>query len=278
MMAGVQGLGIYYYLYMLQILLHSSKTMRLPAESGTMSPYQQPALLAEAEELMRYMKTLSINDLAACMHISDKKAAETQHILQQWSVAPVCGLPVIDAFLGDIYSGLQVQSLDTGDRDYANVHLVILSGLYGGLRALDTIAPYRLEMGYKLPDECYRNLYTFWGDKIAQLLPEATSRVINLSAVEYTKAVLPHVTVPVVAPKFLTVSPKTGEPTFVTVHAKIARGAFAHWLIAHRIQDASKLSEFDELGYRYRADLSTAEVPVFVCQEFGGLGLSVRLS
>lgn len=83
---------------------------------------------------------------------------------------------------------------------------------------------------------------------------------------------------PVVTPKFLTVSPKTGEPTFVVVHAKIARGAFAHWMIMNRVEDVAQLREFNELGYLYDALASTPEQPIFVCQEFGGLGLSVRLS
>lgn len=242
------------------------------------SSYQAPGLLPRAEELMKYLQTLSADQLAASMHVSDKKAGETRQLLRAWSSQPDATLPAIDAFLGDIYSGLQAQSFDMADRTYANTHLLILSGLYGGLRALDCIAPYRLEMGYRLPGERYRNLYKFWGNAIAGLLPTETSIVVNLSAVEYTKAILPYVAVPVVAPKFLTVSPKTGEPVFVVVHAKIARGAFAHWLITRRIDDVAQLVNFAELGYRYDEALSTPEEPVFVCREFGGLGLSVRLT
>lgn len=261
---------------MLQILLHSSKTMRVSVQDP--SQYTRPQLQSEANELMSYLQGLDADQLTKSMHVSAKKATETAELLQQWSDDPAQTLPAVDAFLGDIYSGLQVQKLTDEDRLYADAHLLILSGLYGGLRALDNIAPYRLEMGYRLPDEPYRNLYTFWGDKIATLLPEATSLVVNLSAVEYTKAVLPYIEFPVVTPKFLTVSPKTGEPTFVVVHAKIARGAFAHWLITRRIDAAAQLSKFAELGYYYDAALSTPEQPTFVCQEFGGLGLSVRLT
>ena len=83
---------------------------------------------------------------------------------------------------------------------------------------------------------------------------------------------------PIISPKFLTISPKTGEPTFVTVHAKIARGAYARWLIQHRIEDLARLPDFTELGYLYNAELSTPDVPVFVAKEFKGLGLSVRLT
>ena len=132
-------------------------------------------------------------------------------------------------------------------------------------------------MGYRLPDERYRSLYAFWGDDIARLVPNSTTRIVNLSAVEYTKAILPYLKLPIITPKFLTVSPKTGEATFVTVHTKIARGALARWMIVDRIDDVNRLIEFDGFGYMYDASLSIPEEPVFVCQEFGGLGLSVRL-
>ncbi|MBC7459477.1 peroxide stress protein YaaA, partial [Candidatus Saccharibacteria bacterium] len=82
----------------------------------------------------------------------------------------------------------------------------------------------------------------------------------------------------IISPRFLTISPKTGQPTFVVVHAKIARGAFASWMIRGRIDDVTKLQNFDEIGYIYSDELSTRAVPVFVCQTFGGLGLSVRLT
>jgi cytoplasmic iron level regulating protein YaaA (DUF328/UPF0246 family) len=135
---------------------------------------------------------------------------------------------------------------------------------------------YRLEMGYKLPDGS--SLYAFWGDKIVATLPTTINYIINLSAVEYTKALLPYTDVPVITPKFLTISPKTGEPTFVTVHTKIARGAFTRWLITERIEDGAKLQQFSDLNYKYDASLSAPKQPVFVTSEFGGIGLSVRLT
>lgn len=263
-------------MYMLQILLHSSKTMR-PVPSAPL-PYRAPRLLAEARELADYMATLSVDEIARVMKLSTVKAAETQALLAAWSSDAAMARPAIDAFIGDIYSGLQVASLSAEDRGYANERLLVLSGLYGGLRALDSVAAYRLEMGYRLPDERYRNLPRFWGDSIARLVPPAATHIVNLSAVEYTKAVLPYLSQPVVAPKFLTVSAKTGEPTFVTVHTKIARGAFARWMIVNRVDDVVRLHEFSDLGYLYDDALSAPEEPVFVCQEFGGLGLSVRLT
>lgn len=261
---------------MLQILLHSSKTMR-PSPDEVL-PYSRPQLLTRAQELAQYVQSLDTATIARVMKLSDKKATETVELWSRWSVDPETCRPAIDAFIGDIYSGLQVASLDVDTREYAHQHLLILSGLYGGLRALDSVTPYRLEMGYHVPDERYRNLYGYWGDSIARLLPTGVSGIVNLSAVEYTKALLSYCDVPVVAPKFMTISPKTGDPTFVVVHAKIARGAFARWMLVNRIDDIAQLTEFDDLGYRYDPTQSTPRQPVFVCREFGGLGLSVRLS
>ena len=218
----------------------------------------------------------SAGKVVAYMAVSPKKAAEVAAMYQLWSADPKRQTPAVDTFVGDIYSGLQVAGWSVRDRDYAQKHLLVLSGLYGALRPFDGIMPYRLEMGYKLPDSA--SLYDFWGDRIAKLLPPATSIIINLSAVEYTKAILPYIDKPVITPKFLTVNAATGKPTFVTVHTKIARGAFANWLITRRINDAEQLSSFTGLGYRYVAEFSTPTQPVFVCKEFGGLGLSVRLT
>lgn len=238
----------------------------------------RPPLLAHATELATYLKTLTVSELSKSMHVSNVMAERTHELIAQWQ-SEKHTLPAIDAFIGDIYSGLQVARLTAADRAYAHKHLYILSGLYGAIRALDGVAPYRLEMGYRLPDAPYNNLYSFWGNRIAEVLP-SNQTVINLSAVEYTRAVFPHLSPAsvIVTPKFLTVSQKTGEPTFVTVHAKIARGAFAHWLITQRVNRIDNLRQFSELGYQFDASRSTAEQPVFVCQEFGGIGMSVRLT
>lgn len=257
----------------IQILLHSSKTMRIP--SKVPPPLGAPLLLAAATDLAAMWRRATPDQLQSLMKISAKKVDEVAALYATWSSVADVQVPAIDAFVGDIYSGLQVPTWSDEDRAYAQDHLLILSGLYGGLRACDGVLPYRLEMGYKLPDG--RTMYQFWGDSIASLLPTDTDYLLNLSAVEYTKALLPFVDIPVVMPKFLTISPKTGEPIFVTVHAKIARGAFARWVVQNRIEDVDQLKSFTDLGYKYQADLSTADQPVFVCQQFGGLGLSVRL-
>lgn len=244
-------------------------------------------------ELSVYLKSLSLEQVREIMGLSRAKAGQVYELIQGFGNSQ----PALDIFLGDIYSGLQAQSFSEKDRQYANEHLFILSGLYGVLRALDEIQPYRLEMGYKLPGNAHdpsqpniTSLYDFWGDKIAKQLPK-NQDIINLSAVEYTKAVLPYITgtkkikpieghenTRIITPRFLTISPKTGEPTFVTVHAKIARGAYARWLIQNRIEDLNRLKDFQEIGYKYSQELSTPQEPVFVAKEFKGLGLSIRLT
>lgn len=238
---------------------------------------ERPQLLTKTIELDSYLKTLSPKTLAKVMNISPVLANKTHSLIAQWTAEPHNQRPALDSFLGDIYSGLQVSKWTNDDRDYANKNLRILSGLYGVLRPLDGICPYRLEMGYKLPQKPFANLYHFWGDSIARALPK-TGPIINLAAVEYSKTVTPFVDASrIITPIFYTASPKTSEPTFVTVHAKIARGVFARWLITKRIIDLNNLPSFNEIGYRYNPLLSTPATPVFVCQTFGGKGLSTRL-
>jgi cytoplasmic iron level regulating protein YaaA (DUF328/UPF0246 family) len=240
--------------------------------------YQEPKLLSYAQELASFMQSLSVADIQSAMKLSKSMATKTQQLLASWTTDQRSQTPAIDAFLGDIYSGLQVKIFSPADRTYANQHLYILSGLYGVLRALDSITPYRLEMGYRFTRAPYSNLYTFWGNTIAACIP-IDQPIINLSADEYTKAVLPHLpNVQVIAPRFLTIDPVSKEPKFVVVHAKIARGAFARWLIQERITDLDKLKSFSDLGYSYDSKLSTPQIPVFVCEQFQGLGLSVRLT
>lgn len=259
------------------ILMHSSKTMRAPASAIT--PTGVPVLLDRAQELVEYLRTLPVERLAQIMAISGDLAAKTRDQYAEWSTKPELQTPAAATFVGDIYSGLRVDSFTAADRAYADTHLRILSGLYGLLRPFDGIAPYRLEMGYRLPPGRYASLYRFWGTTVADHLPDR-GRIVNLAANEYSKVVLPHVDADrVVTPKFLTIDPASGQPKFVVVHAKIARGAFARWLVTDRVGDAwDALGGFRDIGYRYDPDLSTPREPAFVCREFGGKGLSVRLT
>lgn len=240
--------------------------------------YQAPSLLKYANMLANELQTLSDDDIKTGMKLSDDMTKKTKQIIHEWSANPAIQRPAIDTFLGDIYSGLQVQTLSTTDRAYANTHLYILSGLYGVLRALDSIYPYRFEMGYRLNTMSLSNLYDYWNSLIADTLSD-DSLVVNLAAAEYSKAVITHLkNRSIITPKFMTINPKTHVPSFVVVHAKIARGAFAHWLITNRIESVEQVTKFNKLGYTYSPENSTPNEPVYICESFKGLGLSVRLS
>jgi len=261
------------------VLIHTSKTMRSEASGSGVAPTGTPALLDKANELIAYLRTVPSKKIASVMAVSAELAARTHDQFVDWSTDPDRQAPAVESFLGDIYSGLQVASFTAADRKHADKHLRILSGLYGILRPFDGINPYRLEMGYRLPDVRFANLYKFWGRSVAEQLPES-GPIVNLAAAEYSKVVLPFIDPErVVAPRFLTVDAKSGEPKFVTVHAKIARGAFSRWLITSRAGGAaSDLLGFDDLGYSYNPSRSTPREPAFVCEEFAGKGLSVRLT
>jgi cytoplasmic iron level regulating protein YaaA (DUF328/UPF0246 family) len=268
------------------VLIHTSKTMR--SQPPPTRPTTVPALLDRAVELHAYLRTLTPRRLATVMELSTTLAERVHEQLAAWSADPEHQWPAVESFLGDIYSGLQVSSFSTADRTYAGRHLRILSGLYGILRPYDGISPYRLEMGYRLPDKKYSNLYRFWGSTVADQLP-ATGPIVNLAATEYSKVVLDQVDpARVITPRFLTVNPKTGAPGFVAVHAKIARGAFARWLIVGRVKATlssnaraagpGELADFAELGYRYDPSASSSREPCFVCEDFEGKGMSIRLN
>lgn len=238
---------------------------------------QTPLLLEKTEPLQAYLSSLSPKQLASAMKVSSTLAAKTAQVFAQWSTDVSKQSLAIDTFRGDIYSGLQAQRLSTVERDYANQHLVILSGLYGLILPYDGIMPYRLEMMYKFPTEPYNNLYNYWGPTVAEQLPKQGA-IINVSSVEYSKLVTPFVAADrLITPQFYTVSPKTSKPTFVTVHTKIARGAFARWAITSRASSDNDMRNFDLLGYKYDPKLSQAKQPAFVTKDFGGIGLSIRL-
>jgi cytoplasmic iron level regulating protein YaaA (DUF328/UPF0246 family) len=259
------------------ILTHSSKTMRAPA--SPVKPRGVPVLMDRAEELVGYLRTLTRSQLAKIMACSTEIAARTQEQYADWTTEPRRQAPAAATFVGDIYSGLRIDTFTAADRAYADTHVRILSGLYGILRPFDGICPYRLEMGYRLPAGPYASLYRFWGDAIAHQLP-ASGRIVNLAANEYSRTVLPHVDPDrVVTPRFLTVDPASRTPKFVVVHAKVARGAFARWLVTGRVPDKpASMRRFADIGYSYDDALSSPGEPTFVCREFGGKGLSVRLT
>lgn len=256
------------------ILIHSSKTMKPTLAKGF--GLSKPKFAKEASVIADYLRTLTSKQIQASMQVSTKLAGEIQKILKDWSDKATQGAAMF-SFRGDVYSGLQVESFNDSDIKYANEHLRILSGLYGILRPLDGVCTYRLEMGYKLPNSKFNSLYRYWGARLAETIP-TNQLVVNLTSEEYGKAILPFLDKSkVISPKFVSFDTKLGNYKTIAVHSKIARGAFAHWLIKNQLKDVDSLTEFNELGYKYVSSLSTELEPLHKCEQFGGKGLSVRL-
>ncbi len=271
---------LYLSLTVMIILIHSSKTMRTGSgdKNHHLDDYTEPCFIAQASKLADFIKSLNQAQISEIMKVSSALALDVQNIYANWE--PKGRTPAISSFIGDIYSGLQAPSLSNLDIKFAQEHLRILSGLYGILRPLDLINPYRMEMAYKLKGFKIPSLYKFWGGEIAKQISEHKV-ILNLSSDEYFKAVGNHLTAEqqIITPKFLTLADKNNQPKFMAVHAKIARGSFANWVIKNKITKAEELSGFNQIGYKFSPELSLSlEQPVFVCQEFGGKGLSIRLT
>lgn len=252
----------------IQILLHSSKTMVSTGDQHVMS---KPLFAKQATELRSYIRTLSEEELAKYMKISLVKAKIVHDLYAGQHVVS----PAIECFRGDIYSGLRALDFNGEERKRAQKCLLILSGLYGLLRPYDGIEPYRLEAAYRLPDERFNSLYEYWGKALAAHV-DPGALIVNVTSQEYSKLVLPYISNKQITPRFLTKQKPGAEPTFVVVHAKVARGAFARWIIKHQTEKLD-FTSFNDLGYKYDASRSTMSEPVYVCEDFGGIGLSQRL-
>ena len=238
-----------------------------PAETGV--PVTQPRLRDDTTELAIVAKTQTAADLKRLMHISDKLAEMNFERFQAFNLdnrsnsAKPAGL----AFDGDVYWGLEAASLSGETLTYAQDHLRILSGLYGVLRPMDAIQPYRLEMGTRMANGRGKSLYEFWGARIADrlnrdLADHADKTVVNLASNEYFKAVDTRALGrTVIGAKFLNV--KDGEARSLMYYAKHARGTMARWIMENRVDRADGLKDFNAGGYRLDAKASTASELVF---------------
>ena len=224
-------------------------------------PVSTPELMEDVAELAKVTARLKAADLKRLMSLSDDLAKLNRERFQAFDPASEEGLQAALAFNGDVYLGLKARELDKRALSWAQNHLRILSGLYGVLRPLDAIQPYRLEMGTRLKTKRGPTLYKFWGEKIANALNEASRghkdrTLVNLASQEYFGAVdLAALETPVVGFRFL--EEKDGEARVISFYAKRARGMVARWAIDHRIDRVEKLKAFDVAGYRFREDLSS---------------------
>ena len=223
----------------------------------------QPALLTDAADLATTAKRLKSSDLQALMGISEKLANLNHDRFQQFSTpfTPNNAKPAVLTFNGDTYTGLDAPSLSDDDLEWAQNHLAILSGLYGLLRPLDLIQPYRLEMGTRMENSRGGNLYEFWGSRITEQIASrmrdhADQTLVNLASNEYFKSVK-RTTLPgaVITPAFK--EERDGQLKMISFMAKKARGMMARFIVEGRIDRPEGLKEFTSGGYRYAPDLST---------------------
>ena len=228
-----------------------------------------PLFPGAAAELIEVLRHKTPAEVASLMDLSDKLAQLNVARYAAWQPEPTPdnSKPAVLAFDGDVYEGLDAKTLKTADLAWAQEHVVILSGLYGVLRPLDRLQPYRLEMGTALATPRGRDLYAFWGDRIAahlneRLAPESDPVVVNLASQEYARAALrPALKARVVECVFE--DWKGGQYKIISFFAKRARGLMARWAVQHRVVATERLQAFDLGGYGFDADASAPDRLVF---------------
>lgn len=229
----------------------------------------QPQQLDAARELIGQLQQLSPAQVGGLMKLSDKLAALNYERFQAWAepLTNSNAQPALFAFQGDVYQGLDAGQLSAAELEWAQRHLRILSGLYGVLRPLDLMLPYRLEMGTKFNNRRGADLYQFWGDAITEqlndtLAKQATPIAVNLASNEYFRSVKPALlNGELITPQFYD---RKGEHyKIISFYAKRARGAMAAYIIKNRCRASADLLDFDCDGYRYNAAMSSPGKPAF---------------
>jgi len=245
-----------------------------PAKSLDMTPVEiaptEPAFQADANRLAKTMRGQTLTQLRGMMGISEDLARLNRDRFKAFAEAPAPDAvkPAALAFNGDTYQGLEARTLTPEDLHWAQDRLCILSGLYGILRPLDAIQPYRLEMGSRLKTRRGASLYDYWGDMLAKALnaqaqAQDTDTLINCASQEYfTAANRKALSLRVVTPQFMEV--KDGRPRIVSFFAKRARGAMARFIIENRLTRADQIADFNTGGYAYDPDLSEGDTVTFV--------------
>lgn len=250
------------------ILISPAKTLDYQSPLAT-ERYTQPALLEHSQQLIKTARTLSAPQIKKLMGISDKLADLNATRFHDWQpdFTPENARQALLAFKGDVYTGLQAETFSDADFDFAQQHLRMLSGLYGVLRPLDLMQPYRLEMGIRFENERGKDLYHFWGDIITDTLNEALAEqgdeiVVNLASDEYFRAVKPKkLNARIIKPVFL--DEKNGTFKVISFYAKKARGLMSRYIIEQRLTKPEQLTGFDREGYFFDEAASTPDELVF---------------
>ena len=252
------------------ILVSPAKTLDYESPLAT-SRFSQPRFTDQSQQLIDTLRKLSVQDVAELMKLSDKLASLNVARYQSWQPehTPDNARPAVLAFKGDVYTGLDAESFSEGDFEFAQRHLRILSGLYGVLRPLDLLEPYRLEMGTRLKTAAGDNLYQFWGSRITEALNEELANndvVINLASNEYFKAVQSKsLNARLITPVFKDF--KNGQYKIISFYAKKARGLMSRYIIQNRIESPEAIQAFDLEGYYFSAEQSKGDTWVFLRDE-----------
>lgn len=218
-----------------------------------------PYFSQQAQQIVRTVR--ENDDIAGTMHVSNAIAERVKVMYKQWGEQTK---PSIYAYRGDVYKGFYADTLASDDLVWAQQHIWVMSGLYGALRPLDEISQYRLEMKANLPVKDAKNLYVYWGDRLAQYIDEHANGVICvLSSDEYARPVTRNSRSRIVTPVFMDHKPN-GNVGPVPIYSKMMRGVMARWIIDHRIERPEDLSGFNGFDYHYDASRSTTDKPVFV--------------
>lgn len=253
-------------------IISPAKTLDYESELAT-KRFTQPDLLDKSSQLIAIAKKLSPAEIASLMGISDKLAHLNAERFNDWQpdFSPKNARQAILAFKGDVYTGLQAENFSEKDFDFAQQHLRMLSGLYGLLRPLDLMQPYRLEMGIRLNNPQGTNLYAFWGDLLTEKLnavlkEQGDNILVNLASDEYFKAVKPaKLDAEIIKPVFL--DQKNGNYKVISFYAKKARGLMSRFIIKERLTQRKQLQEFSLEGYQFDAARSGGNELVFTRAE-----------
>ncbi|ARN73923.1 peroxide stress protein YaaA [Oceanicoccus sagamiensis] len=233
----------------------------------------QPDFLEQSQQLIDELRELSPSDISGLMSISDKLGNLNFDRFLNWHTPFEAdnAKQAVLAFKGDVYTGLDAESFTSKDFKFAQKHLRILSGLYGLLRPLDYIQPYRLEMGTKFANEGGDNLYQFWGEQItdamnAQLKKSKSEVLLNLASNEYFKSIQQkNINADIITPVFKDL--KNGKYKIISFYAKKARGLMSAYIIKNQLTDVDDIKQFDTDGYRYNPAMSSAREWVFTRDE-----------
>ena len=249
-------------------LLSPAKSLDYDTPAGAL-PHTLPGFVAQSAELIEVLKQKSPQQIAELMTLSDKLAGLNVARYEAWSpkFSAKNSKQAVLAFNGDVYEGLDAKTLKPAQLDWAQQHVCILSGLYGVLRPLDWMQPSRLEMGTALPTAQGKNLYQFWGSKIANYLNERAVAdtvpvIVNLASEEYFKAVDKKALKPRVV-NCVFEELKAGKYKIISFMAKRARGLMVRYAIEHKLSTVKKLESFNLEGYQFTADVSTPDRLVF---------------